>query len=32
KPKCGVCPLFEDCREGQKRYRASLKKAEGASS
>ncbi|EGQ3725450.1 endonuclease III [Staphylococcus pseudintermedius] len=32
KPKCGVCPLFEDCREGQKRYRASLKKAAGASS
>lgn len=31
KPKCGACPLFEDCREGQKRYRASLKKAADAS-
>ncbi|WP_340278290.1 endonuclease III [Staphylococcus coagulans] len=29
KPKCGVCPLFDDCREGQKRYRASLKAAGG---
>lgn len=29
KPKCGVCPLFNDCREGQKRYRASLKAAGG---
>lgn len=25
KPKCDVCPLFDDCREGQKRYRASLR-------
>ena len=29
KPKCGVCPLFDDCREGQKRYRALLKAAGG---
>lgn len=29
KPKCGVCPLFDDCREGQKRYRVSLKAAGG---
>ncbi len=29
KPKCGVCPLFDDCREGHKRYRASLKAAGG---
>ncbi|WP_281200606.1 endonuclease III [Staphylococcus schleiferi] len=29
KPKCGVCPLFDDCREGQKRYCASLKAAGG---
>ncbi|MCU5745498.1 endonuclease III [Staphylococcus sp. SQ8-PEA] len=26
-PKCDVCPLFEDCREGQKRYKARLRKA-----
>ena len=25
KPKCDICPLFNDCREGQKRYKASLK-------
>ena len=24
-PKCDVCPLFSDCREGQKRYKAALK-------
>ncbi|MCE3403602.1 endonuclease III, partial [Staphylococcus aureus] len=22
-----ICPLLEDCREGQKRYKASLKEA-----
>lgn len=27
KPKCDNCPLFNDCREGQKRYKASLKEA-----
>ncbi|MFM2574989.1 endonuclease III [Staphylococcus warneri] len=27
KPKCDICPLFNDCREGQKRYKASLKEA-----
>ena len=27
KPKCDICPLLEDCREGQKRYKASLKEA-----
>lgn len=27
KPKCDVCPLFNDCREGQKRYKAKLKEA-----
>lgn len=27
KPKCNICPLFNDCREGQKRYKASLKEA-----
>lgn len=26
-PKCDVCPLFEDCREGQKRYKAKLREA-----
>lgn len=26
-PKCDICPLFEDCREGQKRYKATLKEA-----
>ena len=26
-PKCDVCPLFNDCREGQKRYKANLKEA-----
>ncbi len=26
-PKCDVCPLLDDCREGQKRYRAQLKEA-----
>ncbi|ARJ51866.1 endonuclease III [Staphylococcus lutrae] len=31
KPKCGECPLFEDCREGQKRFRASTKKTEALS-
>ncbi|MCD8915112.1 endonuclease III [Staphylococcus sp. IVB6181] len=25
-PKCDVCPLFDDCREGQKRYREKLRK------
>lgn len=25
KPKCEMCPLLEDCREGQKRYKTSLK-------
>ncbi|MBI5975372.1 endonuclease III [Staphylococcus canis] len=29
KPKCEVCPLFDDCREGQKRYRASLRATSG---
>lgn len=24
-PKCDVCPLFDDCREGQKRYKAKLR-------
>jgi len=24
-PKCDICPLFDVCREGQKRYKASLK-------
>lgn len=24
-PKCDICPLFNECREGQKRYKASLK-------
>ncbi|MGV3275388.1 endonuclease III [Staphylococcus sp. 11261D007BR] len=28
KPKCDVCPLFQDCREGQKRYRQSLRVTE----
>ena len=32
KPKCGECPLFEDCREGQKRYKASLKAVGGMTS
>lgn len=32
KPKCGECPLFEDCREGQKRYRASIKAVSGGAS
>lgn len=27
KPKCDICPLFDDCREGQKRYKLKLKKA-----
>lgn len=27
KPKCDICPLLDDCREGQKRYKASLKEA-----
>lgn len=27
KPKCDICPLFNYCREGQKRYKASLKEA-----
>lgn len=27
KPKCDICPLFNDCRESQKRYKASLKEA-----
>lgn len=31
KPKCGECPLFDDCREGQKRYKASLRAAGGVS-
>ncbi|MBX8992488.1 MULTISPECIES: endonuclease III [Staphylococcus] len=26
-PKCDVCPLFDDCREGQKRYKAKLREA-----
>lgn len=26
KPKCDICPLFDDCREGQKRYKLKLKK------
>lgn len=26
-PKCDICPLFEDCREGQKRYKAKLREA-----
>ena len=26
-PKCDVCPLFVDCREGQKRYKAKLREA-----
>ncbi|MCY1569998.1 endonuclease III [Staphylococcus pettenkoferi] len=26
-PKCDVCPLFEDCREGQKRYKAKFREA-----
>ncbi|MBH9580039.1 endonuclease III [Staphylococcus felis] len=30
KPKCDVCPLFDDCREGQKRYRASLRASGGS--
>ena len=30
KPKCEVCPLFADCREGQKRLKAGLVKVEGA--
>ncbi|MGN5881779.1 endonuclease III [Staphylococcus simulans] len=25
-PKCDVCPLFDDCREGQKRYREKIRK------
>ncbi|MHD0397690.1 endonuclease III [Staphylococcus simulans] len=25
-PKCDICPLFNDCREGQKRYREKLRK------
>ncbi|MDU7015620.1 MAG: endonuclease III, partial [Streptococcus mitis] len=25
-PKCDICPLFDDCREGQKRYREKLRK------
>ncbi|UXR79239.1 MULTISPECIES: endonuclease III [unclassified Staphylococcus] len=29
KPKCDVCPLFADCREGQKRHRAAMR-LEGA--
>ncbi|NJH84943.1 endonuclease III, partial [Staphylococcus agnetis] len=31
KPKCGECPLFNDCREGQKRYKASLRAVGGVS-
>ena len=27
KPQCDICPLFDDCREGQKRYKLKLKKA-----
>lgn len=27
KPKCSECPLLQDCREGQKRYRASLRES-----
>src|SRR5699024_12551948 len=30
KPKCEVCPLLDDCREGQKRLRAGLVKVDGA--
>ncbi|GGI31198.1 MULTISPECIES: endonuclease III [Staphylococcus] len=32
KPKCGECPLFDDCREGQKRYKAILRATRGLSS
>lgn len=27
KPKCDICPLLDDCREGQKRMKAQLKEA-----
>lgn len=27
KPKCDICPLLNDCREGQKRMKAQLKEA-----
>ncbi|PTK71530.1 endonuclease III [Staphylococcus haemolyticus] len=27
KPKCDICPLLDDCREGQKRIKAQLKEA-----
>ncbi|MCH4354981.1 endonuclease III [Staphylococcus haemolyticus] len=27
KPKCDICPLLNDCREGQKRMKGQLKKA-----
>ncbi|QLK86159.1 endonuclease III [Staphylococcus sp. 17KM0847] len=32
KPKCDVCPLLPDCREGQKRYRASQRLSGGNAS
>ncbi|MDU4914830.1 MAG: endonuclease III, partial [Staphylococcus epidermidis] len=27
KPKCEICPLLNDCREGQKRHKAKIKEA-----
>lgn len=27
KPKCEICPLLYDCREGQKRHKAKIKEA-----
>lgn len=27
KPKCDICPLLDDCREGQKRMKGQLKEA-----